>query len=44
MPTLEETLNRLAITFAVRDIMTRGANLVCGVDEVQAAGVSDDQS
>ena len=40
MPTLEETLKRLAATFTVRDIMIPNADLVCATDEVEAVGVS----
>jgi hypothetical protein len=40
MPTLEETLKRLAITFSVRDIMIPGTGLVCAGDEIEAAEVS----
>lgn len=40
MPTIAETLKRLAITFTVRDIMTRGADLVCAADEGKAPMVS----
>jgi hypothetical protein len=42
MPTTEETLKRLAITFAVRDIMIPKAGLVCAADEIDAATVSKD--
>jgi hypothetical protein len=42
MPTLEETLERLAITFTVRDIMTPHADLVCAPDDTQAILVSAD--
>jgi hypothetical protein len=42
MPLLEETLNRLAITFTVRDIMTPSARLVCAADGAQAVRASDD--
>src|SRR5208337_3084459 len=41
MPTLEETLKRLATTFTVRDIMIPSSELVCADDEDQASGVSD---
>ncbi len=41
MPTLVETLERLATTFTVRDIMTPTTDLVCAPDEVQAIIVSD---
>jgi len=40
MPTLEETLKRLATTFTARDIMIPNADLVCATDEVEAVGVS----
>ncbi len=40
MPTLEETLKRLATTFNVRDIMIPNADLVCANDEEEAAVVS----
>jgi hypothetical protein len=41
MPTLEETLKRLAITFTVKDIMIPSAALVCAGDESEAAKVSN---
>jgi hypothetical protein len=41
MPRIEETLNRLAVAFTVKDIMTPRAGLVCGVDAAQARSVSD---
>jgi hypothetical protein len=41
MPTLEATLNRLAIAFTVRDIMTANTNLVCAADDAEAVRVSD---
>jgi hypothetical protein len=40
MPTLEETLKRLATMFTVRDIMIRNADLVCANDAVEAVEVS----
>jgi hypothetical protein len=42
MPTIEETLKRLAVTFAVRDIMIPRERLVCATDETDAAKVSAD--
>lgn len=42
MPRIEETLNRLAIAFAVKDIMTPRTELVCAANDVQAGKVSDD--
>jgi hypothetical protein len=42
MPTLKETLKRLATTFTVRDIMIPRVGLICSDDEKQAAKVSDD--
>jgi hypothetical protein len=42
MPTLEATLNRLAIAFTVRDIMTANVDLVCAVGDAEAGRVSDD--
>ncbi|MGH9739392.1 MAG: hypothetical protein ACRD4X_12535 [Candidatus Acidiferrales bacterium] len=42
MPHIEETLNRLAIAFAVKDIMTPRTGLVCALNGMQAARVSDD--
>lgn len=41
MPTLDETLKRLATTFTVRDIMIPSSKLVCADNEEQAAVVSD---
>jgi hypothetical protein len=41
MPHIEETLNRLAIAFTVKDVMTPRAGLVCAVNDIQAGGVSD---
>jgi hypothetical protein len=41
MPTLDETLERLATTFTVRDIMIPSSRLVCADNEEQAAVVSD---
>jgi hypothetical protein len=40
MPTLEETLRRLAVTFTVRDIMVPREQLVCGKSETTAAKIS----
>jgi hypothetical protein len=40
LPTLKETLKRLATTFTVRDIMVPGADLKCAADDVAAIGVS----
>lgn len=40
MPTVEETLKRLAATFVVRDIMIPDARLVCAQNEAEAAAVS----
>lgn len=40
MPTTEETLKRLASTFAVRDIMIPKRELVCAADGIHAANVS----
>jgi len=40
MPTTEETLKRLAITFAVRDIMIPEAGLTCAGDGIEPARVS----
>jgi hypothetical protein len=40
MPTLKETLKRLAITFTARDIMISRSGLVCARDESEAAKVS----
>jgi hypothetical protein len=42
MPTLKETLKRLATTFTVRDVMVPRVGLVCSDDEEHAARVSDD--
>jgi hypothetical protein len=42
MPTLEQTLKRLATTFTVRDIMIPESGLVCAGDEIEAAQVSKD--
>jgi len=42
MPRIEETLNRLAIAFTVRDIMTPNAALVSAANEIQAGRVSKD--
>jgi hypothetical protein len=42
MPTLEETLKRLATTFTVRDIMIPETGMVCAGDEIEAAKVSRD--
>jgi hypothetical protein len=41
MPRIEETLNRLAVAFTVKDIMTPRAGLVCGANAMQACSVSD---
>ena len=41
MPTIEGTLERLAVTFAVRDIMIPRERLVCAADRSEAAKVSD---
>ncbi len=40
MPTIAETLKRLATTFTVRDIMTGRTELVCAADEGHARMVS----
>lgn len=40
MPTIEETLKRLAITFCARDIMIPETGLTCAGNEVEAARVS----
>ena len=40
MPTIEETLKRLAVTFTVRDIMIPATALTCARDEVEAKKVS----
>ena len=42
MPHIEETLNRLARAFTVKDIMTPRAELVCAADNRQARSVSHD--
>ena len=42
MPTLRETLKRLATTFTVKDIMVPGAELKIAADEMEAIGVSHD--
>jgi hypothetical protein len=42
MPTIEETLRRLATTFTARDIMIPEAGLACAGDEKEAARVSKD--
>ena len=42
MPTLEETLKRLAITFTVSDIMVPATGLICAGDDIDAARVSKD--
>src|ERR1017187_8227843 len=42
MPTIEETLKRLAITFTAKDIMIPEAGLTCADNEVDAAGLSQD--
>ena len=42
MPSIEETLDRLAITFTVKDVMTPRAGLVCGVNSADAGRVSDE--
>ena len=42
MPRIEETLNRLAIAFAVKDIMTPRTGLVCAANDIHAATVSDE--
>jgi hypothetical protein len=42
MPTLQETLKRIATTFTVKDMMVPRAELVCADDEKHAAKVSDD--
>src|ERR1700733_4392455 len=41
MPGLDETLNRLATAFTVKDIMIPSSGLVCADDEEQAAVLSD---
>ena len=40
MPTIEETLKRLAITFTARDIMNPKAGLTCAGDGIEAASIS----
>ena len=42
MPTIEETLKRLAITFTAKDIMIPEKGLTCANNEVDAAGLSQD--
>jgi hypothetical protein len=42
MPHIEETLNRLATAFTVKDIMTPRTALVCAANDTQATKVSDD--
>jgi len=42
MPTLDETLKRLAVTFTVRDVMILDKALVCAGDEVDAIRLSKD--
>ena len=42
MPTIEETLKRLAVTFSARDIMVPEAGLTWAGDETEAACVSKD--
>ncbi len=42
MPTIEQTLERLAITFVVRDIiMIPSESLVCAANKPEAAKASD---
>jgi hypothetical protein len=41
MSTIEETLERLAVTFVVRDIMIPSASLACGAHKREAAKTSD---
>ena len=41
MPPTEATLNRLAVAFTVRDVMTPSAGLVCAANDMQAGRVSD---
>jgi hypothetical protein len=41
MPTIEETLERLAVTFVVRDIMIPSESLVCAANPPEAAKASD---
>ena len=43
MPTIEETLKRLAITFTAKDIMIPEAGLTCASDGTDAARVSKDK-
>ncbi len=40
MPTTEETLKRLAVTFTAKDIMVPAAGLTCATDEIEARKVS----
>lgn len=40
MPTIEDTLKRLAITFTARDIMIPDVGLTCAGDGIEAASVS----
>jgi hypothetical protein len=40
MPTIEDTLKRLAVTFTVRDVMVPAAGLTCAGDGLEAATVS----
>lgn len=40
MPTIEETLKRLAVTFTARDIMIPEAGLTCADNGIEAASVS----
>lgn len=42
MPHIEETLNRLATAFTVKDIMTPRTALVCATNDAGATKVSDD--
>jgi hypothetical protein len=42
MPTLQETLKRIAATFTVKDMMVPRAGLVCADDEEHAAKISHD--
>jgi hypothetical protein len=41
MPTIEDTLERLAVTFVVRDIMIPSSSLVCAANKREAAKTSD---
>jgi hypothetical protein len=41
VPHIEDTLNRLAIAFTVKDIMTTRAELVCAANDVHARTISD---